>query len=224
MLSSWAHGRHEVIGAELPGFVFTYSHWWQLSKMMQMHLSREIQGCLFIKSRVKMKGQRELKWPVQRGGFKVKAKSSALYGDRSKIMSTEHSPWERITESSISLPYCCFWLRLTCARMKCLRFLWRQEPNWNRKHSPTLASSRVCVWKAEIKIHSGVACSLFLLCFVYPLLREHLFPSFVKGCCCHFCSFLMPAKSFEVSAVISLNGRVKSNNCRTSAVQSQGLI
>lgn len=74
---------------------------------MQMHLSREIQGCLFVKAGVKMKGQRELKWPVQRGGFKVKAKSSALYGDRSKIMSTENSPWERITESSISLPYCC---------------------------------------------------------------------------------------------------------------------
>lgn len=66
-----------------------------------------------------MKGQGELEWPVWRGRFKVKANSSGLYGDKGKIMSTENSPWEGITESWIRLPHCCFWLLLTapCARM-----------------------------------------------------------------------------------------------------------
>lgn len=60
-----------------------------------------------------MKGQRELEWPVWRARFKVKAKSSGLYGDKGKIMSSENGPWEGITESSIRRPYCCFWLSLT---------------------------------------------------------------------------------------------------------------
>lgn len=180
MLSSWAHSGHQVIGAQLPGFVFTYSRRWRLSEMMQMHLSREMQGCLFIKARVKMKGQRELKRPVQRGGFKVRAKSSALYGDRSKIMSTESSPWERITGSSISLPYCCFWLRRTCARMKCLKFLRRQEPGWNRKH--TAPRSRAVEYASE-KLRSRSTEELLAHCFCFVLFMQtssRLFPFLVK--------------------------------------------
>lgn len=101
------------------------SHCWQLSEVMQPHLWRAKQTCLFIKAKGKMKGQRELEWPVWRERFKVKENSSGLYGDKGKIMSTENSPWEGIMESSIRLPYCCFWLSHTspCARMKCLEFL-----------------------------------------------------------------------------------------------------
>lgn len=208
MLSSWAHSRHQAIGAQLPGFVFTYSHWWQLSEMMQIHLSRGIQGCLFIKARVKMKGPRVT---CSQRRVQSQTQSSALYGDRSKIMSTENSPWERITESSISLPYCCFWLRLTRARMKCLKFLWREEPNACKQSSTCLKS-----WDQDPQR----SCLLI----VFALFCLSWLPFLVKGCCCHFCSFLMPAKSLEVSAVISLNWQVKYNNCRTSPVQPQGLI
>lgn len=88
---------------------------WQPSEMMQPRLRRAAQTRLFIKAKGKMKGQGELEWPVWRGRFKVGANSSGLYGDKGKIMSTENSPWEKITESSIRFAYCCFWLTQCCS-------------------------------------------------------------------------------------------------------------
>lgn len=62
--------------------------------------------------------------PVQRGRVQSQSRVARLFtGDKSKIMSAEESPRERITASSIRPRRCCFRLRLTGARMKCLRFL-----------------------------------------------------------------------------------------------------